>query len=34
MDAARQWRYKPYYLNGEPVEVDTHINVNFSLAGG
>ena len=34
MDAVRQWRYKPYYLNGEPVEVDTQINVNFTLSGG
>jgi TonB family protein len=29
MDAVRQWRYKPYYLNGEPVEVESQINVNF-----
>ena len=34
MEAVKQWRYKPYYLNGEPVEVDTQINVNFTLAGG
>lgn len=34
IDAVRQWRYKPYYLNGEPVEVDTQITVNFTLAGG
>lgn len=34
LDAVRQWRYKPYYLNGEPVEVDTTITVNFSLTGG
>jgi protein TonB len=31
--AARQWLYRPYYLNGEPVEVDTQINVIFTLAG-
>src|SRR5271167_2303527 len=31
MDAVKQWRYRPYYLNGRPVEVDTTINVNFSL---
>jgi len=30
--AARQWLYRPYYLNGEPVEVDTQINVIFTLA--
>ncbi len=34
IDAVKQWRYKPYFLNGEPVEVDTQITVNFTLAGG
>ncbi len=34
LDAVRQWRYKPYILNGEPVEVDTQITVNFTLSGG
>ena len=34
LDAVKQWRYKPYFLNGEPVEVDTQININFTLAGG
>jgi protein TonB len=34
MDAVKQWRYRPYILNGEPVEVDTQITVNFSLSGG
>lgn len=29
VDAVRHWRYKPYYLNGEPVEVETQITVNF-----
>ncbi len=29
VEAVRQWRYKPYYLNGEPVEVETFITVNF-----
>ncbi len=33
IDAVKQWRYKPYFLNGEPVEVETTINVNFTLAG-
>jgi TonB family protein len=33
MDAVKQWKYKPYFLNGEPVEVETTINVNFTLAG-
>ena len=30
-DAVRQWRYKPTMLNGEPVEVVTQIDVNFTL---
>lgn len=34
MEAVKQWRYRPYSLNGEPVEVDTQINVNFTLGGG
>jgi protein TonB len=31
LDAVRQWRYQPTLLNGEPVEVDTTIDVVFSL---
>jgi periplasmic protein TonB len=31
LDAVRQWRYRPTTLNGEPVEVDTTIDVIFSL---
>jgi protein TonB len=31
LDAVRQWRYQPTLLNGEPVEVDTTIDVIFSL---
>jgi protein TonB len=31
VDAVRQWRYKPTYLNGQPVEVITQIEVNFKL---
>jgi protein TonB len=31
--AVKQWRYKPYVLNGQPVEVDTTVNVNFTMAG-
>jgi protein TonB len=34
LEAVKQWRYKPYYLNGEPVEVDTQININFTLSPG
>ena len=33
IDAVRQWRYRPYRLNGEPVEVETQITVKFSLSG-
>ena len=33
VDAVKQWRYKPYLLNGEPVLVQTTINVNFELNG-
>lgn len=31
MDAVQQWRYRPYLLNGSPVEVQTTITVNFYL---
>jgi periplasmic protein TonB len=34
IEAVKQWKYKPYYLNGEPVEVQTQITVDFKLAGG
>ncbi len=34
LDAVKQWRYKPYLLNGDPVEVETQVQVNFTLAGG
>ena len=29
-DAVRKWRYKPFYLNGEPVEANTQISVRFN----
>jgi periplasmic protein TonB len=32
LDAVKQWRYQPTLLNGDPVEVDTEIDVIFSLA--
>lgn len=31
-DAVKQWLYKPTLLNGEPVEVVTQIDVNFTLS--
>jgi protein TonB len=30
-DAVKQWKYKPYLLNGEPVEIQTEVTVNFTL---
>ena len=31
INAVQQWRYRPYILNGQPVEVETQITVNFTL---
>jgi protein TonB len=31
LDAVKQWQYRPYYLNGQPVEVETLITVKFIL---
>src|SRR5438309_2094625 len=33
LDAVRQWRYRPYILNGQRIEVETEITVNFRLGG-
>jgi protein TonB len=33
IEAVSRWRYRPYILNGEPVEVETQITVNFTLGG-
>ncbi len=30
-DAVKQWKYKPYLLNGEPVEIQTQVTVKFKL---
>jgi periplasmic protein TonB len=32
MDAVKTWRYRPYMLNHEPVEVETSVNVVFTMA--
>ena len=32
LDAVKQWTYKPYLVNGDPVDVETRINVIYSLA--
>src|SRR5260221_883791 len=33
IEGVRKWRYRPYLLNNEPLEVETEITVNFVLAG-
>ena len=33
LDAVRQWTYKPYLLNGDPVEVETTVNIIYNLKG-
>jgi protein TonB len=33
IEAVSNWRYRPYLLNGQPVDVQTTINVNFKLGG-
>lgn len=30
-EAVKQWKYKPYYLDGEPVDIQTQITINFKL---
>jgi len=32
LEAIRKWRYQPHYENGEPIEVETQIIVEFSIA--
>lgn len=34
LDAVKQWKYRPYLLNGNAAEVETQITVNFTLSGG
>ena len=31
VDAVKQWKYKPYLLNGEPVEIQTQVTIRFKL---
>ena len=33
-EAVNQWRYKPYLLNGVPVEIESRITINFTLSRG
>jgi periplasmic protein TonB len=34
IDAVKQWRYRPYMLNGVPVEIDSRITINFTMSRG
>lgn len=34
IEAVKQWRYRPYLLNGEPVEINSQITINFTLSRG
>ena len=33
LDAVKDWQYKPYLLNGDPIEVETTINITYSIDG-
>lgn len=33
IEAVKQWRYKPFLLNGQPVAVETTVTVTFQLRG-
>jgi len=33
IEAVKRWQYKPYYVKGRPMEVETQITVNFTLSG-
>ena len=33
IEAVKQWKYRPYLLNDTPLEVETQVTVNFTLAG-
>ena len=33
-DAVKQWKYRPYMTQGEAVEMETDVKINFTLAGG
>jgi len=33
LEAVKQWKYKPYLLNNQPMAVETQVVINFSLAG-
>ena len=31
IEAVKQWKYRPYLLNGTPVEVESQVQINFTL---
>ena len=33
LEAAKQWKYRPYLLHGQPVEIETQIMMNFHFTG-
>ena len=33
IEAVKQWKYKPYLLNNEPIAVEAQVQVNFTLLG-
>jgi protein TonB len=33
IQAVQQWLYRPYLLNGDPVEVETQVIVAFTMTG-
>jgi TonB family protein len=32
LDAVRQWKWEPYLLNGDPVEVETDVSIIYEIA--
>jgi periplasmic protein TonB len=32
IEAVKQWKYKPYVMQGQPIEVDTQITINYTLS--
>ncbi len=34
IEAVKQWEYQPPLLNGEPIDVETTVQVSFTLSGG
>jgi TonB family protein len=34
LEAVKQWKYKPYLVNGQPLGAETQVVVSFSLSGG